>query len=211
MRKRGREYTDSWCRSCRRTHRNEYGRGQGKTVIQTYRVTKRDHILSTATDRRLVRKQMLDKMKSGQCQDCGQTFPPVCMDFDHVRGVKRQGLSRLHGYSAEAILAEVSKCDLVCANCHRKRTAVQTKPSPKFAEFHRRIAELKSEPCTDCGLSFSPIAMDFDHVRGAKFRPIASMREFSWAKILDEIAKCDLVCACCHRLRTATRSEKEAA
>lgn len=133
------------------------------------------------------------------------------MDFDHVRGVKRQGLSRLHGYSIEAILTEISKCDLVCANCHRKRTAARTKPSPKFAEFHRRITELKSEPCADCGLTFAPIAMDFDHVRGVKFRPIAAMREFAWAKVWGEIAKCDLVCACCHRIRTATRSEKEAA
>jgi hypothetical protein len=55
--------------------------------------------------------------------DCGGTFPPECMDFDHRPGEKKlfgigQGLRR----KLEALLAEIAKCDLVCANCHRIRT-----------------------------------------------------------------------------------------
>ena len=47
------------------------------------------------------------------------------MDFDHVRGIKKANISTMvrQAYSIETIKEEVAKCDLVCANCHRKRTA----------------------------------------------------------------------------------------
>jgi hypothetical protein len=63
----------------------------------------------------------------------------------------------------------------------------------------------------DCGLTFPPIAMDFDHVRGVKIRSVSQMANMKWAHVLAEIAKCELVCACCHRLRTKSRRSAEAA
>lgn len=54
---------------------------------------------------------------------CGEA-DPVCLDFDHVRGKKRMEVSRMIGvYSWEAIEKEISKCEVRCANCHRKRHA----------------------------------------------------------------------------------------
>jgi hypothetical protein len=46
------------------------------------------------------------------------------MDFDHVRGEKLFDVSRMvgPGLSLELIKAEIAKCDVVCANCHRIRT-----------------------------------------------------------------------------------------
>jgi hypothetical protein len=46
------------------------------------------------------------------------------MDFDHARGEKviNVGLMVGWGYTVAEILSEIAKCDVVCANCHRKRT-----------------------------------------------------------------------------------------
>ncbi len=44
--------------------------------------------------------------------------------------------------------------------------------------------------------------MDFDHVRGKKLFNIANGRYRTWKSVIIEIAKCDLVCANCHRIRT---------
>lgn len=55
--------------------------------------------------------------------DCGGTFPPECMDFDHVRGVKEFAVSKSRFNTMKRVLAEIAKCDLVCANCHRIRTS----------------------------------------------------------------------------------------
>lgn len=59
------------------------------------------------------------------CADCGQTFDPVCMDFDHISDDKTDNVGTLvsRGVSVKRIQDEVEKCELVCANCHRVRTS----------------------------------------------------------------------------------------
>jgi len=55
--------------------------------------------------------------------DCGGRFHPVAMDFDHVQE-KTLSVGTLvsAGFSEKRIEEEISKCELVCANCHRIRT-----------------------------------------------------------------------------------------
>lgn len=77
------------------------------------------------------RQQWLDLLKDKPCMDCGGMFSPECMDFDHVRGTKRMGVTMLcHKAAKEAVLEEVNKCDLVCANCHRTRTKKRSRVLP---------------------------------------------------------------------------------
>jgi hypothetical protein len=66
------------------------------------------------------------------------------------------------------------------------------------------VETIKAEPCTDCGVCYPPCVMDFDHVRGKKSANISRMlsRDVGGNAIADEIAKCDLVCSNCHRIRT---------
>lgn len=61
--------------------------------------------------------------KDVPCADCGGKFPPVCMDFDHVRGTKKFNMAKAVHRSLKAIDEEIAKCDVVCSNCHRIRTA----------------------------------------------------------------------------------------
>ena len=70
------------------------------------------------------RKDFVESLKAAPCMDCKNSFPVECMDFDHVRGVKLGCISEMvaDGTGREKILAEIAKCDLVCANCHRIRT-----------------------------------------------------------------------------------------
>ena len=72
---------------------------------------------------------------------------------------------------------------------------------------HRRImTAYKSQPCADCGISYPPYVMDFDHVRGTKVAAVGAMKgTVSTAALLNEIAKCDVVCSNCHRMRTHRR------
>lgn len=58
------------------------------------------------------------------CTDCGQHFPYYCMEFDHRDpSTKLTNISRLIRYWGRKKLdEELEKCDLVCGNCHRKRT-----------------------------------------------------------------------------------------
>ena len=58
------------------------------------------------------------KLAAG-CIDCGYKAHPAALDFDHVRGEKRFGLGGTQIRSWKVILAELAKCVVRCANCHR--------------------------------------------------------------------------------------------
>jgi len=68
--------------------------------------------------------EFINELKNVPCADCGHSYPPYVMDFDHVRGEKKYNVTSMKGRSASkrAILEEVAKCEVVCANCHRIRT-----------------------------------------------------------------------------------------
>lgn len=74
------------------------------------------------------------------------------------------------------------------------------------------IQELKlSVGCVDCGYNSHPEALEFDHLPG--FEKVASLNTFytmSMERVLEEIAKCEVVCANCHRVRTASRRGESA-
>lgn len=70
------------------------------------------------------RAYVIEIKETGECADCGLSYPYFCMDFDHVRGTKIKSISQLVSgrVSIQSIDYEISKCDLVCAICHRMRT-----------------------------------------------------------------------------------------
>lgn len=76
------------------------------------------------------------------------------------------------------------------------------------------VAESKSgKPCMDCGVSYPPYVMDYDHRDpDDKIDNLSAMALRGWsnARLAVEIAKCDLVCSNCHRERTHQRRFAEA-
>lgn len=79
----------------------------------------------------------------------------------------------------------------------------------EYARERRRRAAIRlyeyllEHPCADCGEP-DPIVLEFDHIRD-KVRNVSAMRTNSWARLAAEIEKCEVVCANCHRRRTAHR------
>ena len=116
------------------------------------------------------------------------------------------------GAPVEKIDLEIEKCEVVCANCHRLRTKSRrddksrspgvTRPCHiRNAEYVREF--LSWHPCVDCGFDVVP-CLDFDHVGEKEFTiSFAVAREFELARIVEEIKKCQVRCANCHRRKTA--------
>lgn len=74
-----------------------------------------------------VRAELLEYLSKKRCIDCGEN-DPVVLDFDHIdRKTKSKGIARmLSGHYAWAtLLLEIEKCEIRCANCHRRKTYVQ--------------------------------------------------------------------------------------
>lgn len=73
-----------------------------------------------ATDRSRI---WLDAQKDRPCLDCGGRFPLECMQFDHRPGETKLFNIGMRSTLARArLVAEIAKCDVVCANCHAIRT-----------------------------------------------------------------------------------------
>lgn len=82
-----------------------------------------DNQKNSVKERKAYNRERIANYKiSHACVDCHKFYPSYVMDFDHVRGTKRDAVSQLVSHTWDIIQEEIDKCDLVCANCHRERT-----------------------------------------------------------------------------------------
>lgn len=150
------------------------------------------------------------------CVDCGQTDVRL-LEFDHVRGQKFHDVSDLltWGFNWLTIEAEIAKCEIRCANCHRIKSIEQgegwrsTQPAKEPRRTYQFVRTyLLEHPCVDCGCSDIRV-LEFDHVSGEKTDGISHMlsQNCGWARISAEIAKCEVRCANCHRIKTLERGK----
>ncbi len=105
------------CRACRKeTDRRTYlNRSEAKE--ERYRAQDRE---AAARNVRLVYEYVV----AHPCVDCGES-DPVVLEFDHVVGEKRYNVADLvrSGRNWQYICKEIEKCEVRCANCHRRATA----------------------------------------------------------------------------------------
>ncbi len=96
-----------------------------------YPRNKKKHIGYISNIKKKIVNFVVDYKKRSQCLDCGLKgiqYPEV-LDFDHVHGNKEFNISEFRGYTSgfNKVKEEIGKCEIVCANCHRIRTAKRKK------------------------------------------------------------------------------------
>lgn len=70
------------------------------------------------------------------------------------------------------------------------------------AANRRWVDEYKtSRGCIDCGYNAHPVALDLDHVSGVKRMNVTVMMGYRLERLQEEVAKCEVRCANCHRIR----------
>jgi hypothetical protein len=202
-----------WCRECFR----EYFRARGEQHIEQVAAGKRRR---RAEAQRLVESHL----ETHPCRDCGENDHAV-LEFDHLRE-KRAPISALRYEASTRTLAEeIGKCEVVCVNCHRRRTASRADWIRADPQWRNRLAGMRPEvarnlrfvyatledfPCIDCGEE-DLVVLDFDHIgpkRDAVMR--LAMHGYGYAMLRAEVAQCEIRCANCHRRRHA-RAARSAA
>jgi hypothetical protein len=124
----------AYCRECRCAYDRRYYAERGKTARLARQRAHGDN-----------ERAWMDSLKRGiPCKDCGEIFPPHVMHWHHLPGrMKLDEIGSMVGSRRrEAILAEIEKCELVCANCHVMRTVVRARRSSTedIAEYRFGIA-----------------------------------------------------------------------
>ena len=195
----------SRCKECRREYmrlRGDRHRTQSKRALDKRRALAREYIGSI--------------LLTGECADCRLADSAV-LEFDHV-GPKRMEVGWLvrEGYRLDRIRAEVANCELVCANCHRRRTATRCRSWRVDEAWRSSVCTrplrrrnllflrdyLREHPCVVCGQADS-VVLDFHHI-GQKTAGVVQLadRECAIAVLEREIAECEVRCANCHRRQT---------
>lgn len=111
---RKRDGHQAWCRACKKEYDAAW--------YQANRAKRRAKVRAD----RYAHGAWMDSLKEGKpCADCGRSYPPYVMEWDHLPGAEKELVladTRRAAHAKERILAELEKCELVCANCHRERT-----------------------------------------------------------------------------------------
>jgi hypothetical protein len=105
------------CRPCRSAYHREHYLANKQRYIDQARARKQALRLKRTT-------YLLEYFARHPCADCGEG-DPVVLEFDHVDAdAKSFDIGQCLPYrNWQTILQEIEKCEVVCANCHRRRTA----------------------------------------------------------------------------------------
>jgi hypothetical protein len=108
---------DGYCRTCRAAYKQEhYAKNRARYIANAARRNARE------LERRT--RYLLDFLRTHPCVDCGET-DPIVLEFDHLTDKLFNVSTGLRDRAWASVLAEMEKCEVVCANCHRRRSALR--------------------------------------------------------------------------------------
>lgn len=95
-----------------------------KAYKQKHYAANKEKYIQQAIARKRALMEEVRLIKSVPCMDCGIQYNPWIMQFDHREGtIKTANVSQLvNNVSRVKLMAEITKCDIVCSNCHAERT-----------------------------------------------------------------------------------------
>ncbi len=124
LREKARNRYHSQCKQCYSDKRKLFAKEHYNKYGDAYRKRARIRKASIKQDRQ---DKMIKYLSDKSCANCGINDIRV-LDFDHIDETKKSfSIARAinDGYSWERISKEIKKCRILCANCHRIRTAKQ--------------------------------------------------------------------------------------
>lgn len=149
----------SWCKSCAIAVRI--------ASYKKHHVKAMQHI---AARRSYLKAKIYEYLRDKCCTDCSEA-DPIVLDFDHVKGTKIKSVCVLanQGFAWSTILSEIEKCEVVCSNCHRRRTAlragwIRTTTDKDLTKLKaastsvRATSEMLSLTCRYCHRTFERLA-----------------------------------------------------
>lgn len=119
--RRRRKSLQSWCKNCS----DEYSRQRYVDKPEYYKHHRKNGKKRRSTWNRIKNREHLE---GKCCVDCGET-DPIVLTYDHIkgRGDKEFDISTAisNGTKWERIAEEIKKCEIRCANCHQRKTAIE--------------------------------------------------------------------------------------
>jgi hypothetical protein len=140
----------------------------------------------------------------GRCKICGEKNIHM-IEFHHESENKENNISQILDNRWSSFEKEISKCILLCSNCHAEFHCNISKNNHNRRQFNRKIEILKKIgifKCDQCGYSGKNFAsLDFHHIdKNKKKFKIADATNVTIGEIIDETKKCKVICKNCHKM-----------
>jgi hypothetical protein len=115
-----------YCKSCQKVYHSEYYNNNKSNYAKKNKKLKRRNV-----------EFIYNYLLSHPCIDCKES-DPIVLDFDHQGNkFKNVTLMALQTYSLEQLKDEISKCEVRCSNCHRRKTAKER----DYFRYHRGVVQ----------------------------------------------------------------------
>ena len=183
--RRGEPKLQTWCREC-------FAEANARNYRKNHEREKARLLRQVAEKRVAIQQRLVKYLSEHPCVDCGET-DIVVLEFDHI-GEKLANVSTLAngGRSWTRILAEVEKCEVRCANCHRLKTLERSST---------RRASLVMPPHR---MSGAPVQLLIDAALGLRVCRVCtktkSLTEFPFRSVKEQVRQ--WICLMCQRAYT---------
>lgn len=209
------------------------------SVDQRWYYRNREEDIAMKRARRTALRTWLNEQKERLvCERCGESSSR-CLDFHHRdRDEKRLAVGKMvaYGYGKPAIRGEISKCEVLCANCHSKAHAPQFLELPESvlqrirADVRARravpdsasltkerylrawaAAYKRSAGCSRCQIT-DERCLQFHHTApGSKTASVSALITHCHPadEVVEEVKRCAVLCANCHRIEHRTSDNPE--
>lgn len=148
------------------------------------------------------KKLMGIRLLGGKCS-CG-VCNPLVLDFHHVDHNKEKFINNIRHRRWASIKAELSKCIVICSNCHMELHFDECKNTDNRKRLLKlKLLKIKGQlKCEKCGYD-KPCSLDFHHYGEKKFEIssyIFDRLDIPWEEVLIEIESCSILCRNCHHI-----------
>ena len=134
----------------------------------------------------------------------------ICRTCKTEKSITEYGIRRA---SKDGLMTQCKQCNKLAQKSQysKNKKYYLDRNREQRSNNRERYKHYKSNtPCSRCGGVFPNCVMDFDHRDPTeKKHCVAQMMGYSWGRILEEIAKCDLLCANCHRIKTYETTNRQ--
>lgn len=175
------------CRECDKKYRARYYQENKTNLKQRWKKSEKNRAEK-------VRQGLIKEASEKTCKMCGEIKP--ISDF------------RWHQKDKLRRYPYCSQCDPKYRASFYNAEADKKSKYKQFAKLRKVVEQNKQKPCADCGIQYPYYVMDYDHIDPSNKTAKVSAMVYagSMPLLLDEIEKCEVVCANCHRIRTHNRN-----
>jgi len=176
-------------------------KGVQKEAQRKHYLKNKSLFIERTKEKRKINKLYVEQYKEAHACTCGESCV-ACLQLHHLGDKDTSVANAMQRFGLKRLKKEIDKCEVMCANCHRK---IHRNDHPATTENAKRLRNRafvieykKTHCCEECGET-EELLLDFHHDGEKEIDISRAVCDWGLPNLKKEIAKCKVLCANCHR------------